>query len=172
MDDSLPEIDRIEARTWIYPTNYEVREYQRAIAERALYDNTLVSLPTGMGKTLIAAVVMNAYYRWFPQGKVVFLGPTKPLVTQQMEAVQKSVAFRMSDIAHMDGSVDAVKRASLWRDRRIFFCTPQCFGNDIKSGGCNARKIVCVVFDEVCDFLSFYRLDVCTLAIILSLTLI
>ena len=33
--------------------------------------NTLVSLPTGLGKTLIAAVVMYNYYRWFPTGKVV-----------------------------------------------------------------------------------------------------
>lgn len=28
--------------------------------------NTLVCLPTGLGKTLIAAVVMYNHYRWFP----------------------------------------------------------------------------------------------------------
>jgi ERCC4-related helicase len=29
-----------------------------------------VALPTGLGKTFIAAVVMYNYFRWFPEGKV------------------------------------------------------------------------------------------------------
>lgn len=33
--------------TWIYPENYPVREYQFNIVKNALYNNTLVSLPTG-----------------------------------------------------------------------------------------------------------------------------
>lgn len=67
------DLDWEEALHWVYPTNYEVREYQRIIAEAALYENTLVCLPTGMGKTLVASVVMHAFYRWFPQGAIVFL---------------------------------------------------------------------------------------------------
>ncbi len=35
--------------------------------EAALLANTLVCLPTGLGKTLIAAVVMYNFSRWFPQ---------------------------------------------------------------------------------------------------------
>jgi superfamily II DNA or RNA helicase len=56
------------ACTWIYPTNYPVREYQLEICKQALFTNTLVCLPTGLGKTLIAAVVMYNFYRWYPQG--------------------------------------------------------------------------------------------------------
>ncbi len=51
----------------------------------AVRHNTLVSLPTGLGKTLIAAVVMYNLQRWFPTGKAIFLAPTKPLVHQQVE---------------------------------------------------------------------------------------
>jgi hypothetical protein len=65
---SLPIIDSKNLRTWMYPTNYPVREYQRDISQRALFHNTLVCLPTGLGKTLIAAVVIYNYYRWFPNG--------------------------------------------------------------------------------------------------------
>ena len=54
--------------TWVYPTNYPVRQYQVDIVHQALFRNTLVSLPTGLGKTLIAAVVMYNYFRWFPNG--------------------------------------------------------------------------------------------------------
>ena len=79
-------IDPVLCREWIYPVNREVRKYQMTIAKNALLHNTLVVLPTGLGKTLIAAVVMYNYYRWFPHGKVVFMAPTKPLVAQQIEA--------------------------------------------------------------------------------------
>lgn len=48
--------------------NIPYREYQFQITKTALFTNTLVSLPTGLGKTLIAAVVMYNYYRWFPTG--------------------------------------------------------------------------------------------------------
>ena len=76
-----------------YPTNYPVREYQLQIVGEALFKNTLVSLPTGLGKTFIAAVVMYNFYRWFPGGKVIFLAPTRPLVTQQIGACHDIVGI-------------------------------------------------------------------------------
>ena len=39
--------------TWIYPTNYPVRSYQLQLVKRCLVHNTLVCLPTGLGKTFI-----------------------------------------------------------------------------------------------------------------------
>ncbi|RHY43535.1 hypothetical protein DYB38_011796, partial [Aphanomyces astaci] len=80
------DIDRDLATQWIYPSNYPVRAYQQSISRAALLQNTLVCLPTGLGKTLIAAVVMFNFYRWFPRGKIVFMAPTKPLVSQQIQA--------------------------------------------------------------------------------------
>lgn len=63
-----PGFDPSAGRVWIYPTNYPVRQYQLQICEAALLRNTLVCLPTGLGKTFIAAVLMYNYYRWFPAG--------------------------------------------------------------------------------------------------------
>ena len=60
----LPGFDVEAGRTWIYPTNYPVRDYQFSISQTCLYENTLVSLPTGLGKTFIAAVLMYNYFRW------------------------------------------------------------------------------------------------------------
>jgi hypothetical protein len=59
-------IDMTVIREFVYPDTAEVREYQRIISQNALLKNTLVVLPTGLGKTLIAAVVMYNYYRFSP----------------------------------------------------------------------------------------------------------
>ncbi len=58
---------RHNARHWIYPSDVPEREYQLAMIKSSLLHNTLVALPTGLGKTLIAAVVMYNFSRWFPQ---------------------------------------------------------------------------------------------------------
>ena len=51
--------------------NIPLRDYQLNITRTALFSNTLVALPTGLGKTLIAAVVMYNYFRWFPEGRIM-----------------------------------------------------------------------------------------------------
>lgn len=84
--EDIPGFDYEAGQSYIYPINYPVRDYQFNIIKKCLYRNTLVSLPTGLGKTFIAAVVMYNFYRWYPARKVVFLAPTKPLVSQQVEA--------------------------------------------------------------------------------------
>ncbi|KAG1077464.1 hypothetical protein G6F42_024823 [Rhizopus arrhizus] len=48
-----------EMRTWVYPTNYPIRGYQLNIVHKAMFNNILVALPTGLGKTFIAAVVIK-----------------------------------------------------------------------------------------------------------------
>ena len=100
---NLPGFDLEAGRLWIYPTNYPVREYQYNITQQAIYKNTLVTLPTGLGKTFIAAVVMYNFYRWYPQGKVIFMAPTKPLVAQQIEACYNIMGIPQSDTAEMTG---------------------------------------------------------------------
>jgi hypothetical protein len=52
------ELDREAAKTWIYPINLPLRDYQHNIVRRCLFQNTLVALPTGLGKTFIAGVIM------------------------------------------------------------------------------------------------------------------
>ena len=148
MKPRAPQYDRETATNWIYPSNYPVREYQRKIVSQALFINTLVCLPTGLGKTLIAAVVMYNFYRWFPTGKVIFMAPSKPLVSQQVSACHNIMGISEGDTAHLEGSVHSDKRQQLWENKRLFFCTPQTLQNDIKSGICDAHAIVCIVIDE------------------------
>lgn len=50
--------DLLAARRWIYPLNKPKRDYQFNIVDKSLFENTLVALPTGLGKTFIAGVIM------------------------------------------------------------------------------------------------------------------
>lgn len=50
--------DLLAAQRWIFPLNRPKRDYQFNISRHCLFDNALVALPTGLGKTFIAGVVM------------------------------------------------------------------------------------------------------------------
>ncbi|XP_064098782.1 Fanconi anemia group M protein homolog isoform X2 [Macrobrachium nipponense] len=146
--ESTSGFDYESGKTWIYPMNYPLRQYQYAIVEQALYKNTLVSLPTGLGKTFIAAVVMYNFYRWYPRCKVVFMAPTKPLVAQQVEACFNVVGIPQEDISQMTGSMAPDARIQEWKEKRLFFLTPQVLTNDFARGACPAELIKCLVLDE------------------------
>ena len=141
-------IDTVAAKTWIYPTNVSFRDYQFNIVQRALFDNVLVSLPTGLGKTFIAATVMFNYYRWFPRSKIVFVAPTKPLVSQQVEACFNTCGVPYSETAQLTGNIPPAQRAMAYEKRRVFYMTPQTLLNDLRSDLCDPRSIVCLVIDE------------------------
>ncbi|XP_015579449.2 DEAD-box ATP-dependent RNA helicase FANCM isoform X1 [Ricinus communis] len=145
---SCIEIDAEAAKTWIYPVNVPVRDYQLAITKTALFSNTLVALPTGLGKTLIAAVVMYNYFRWFPDGKIVFAAPSRPLVMQQIEACHNIVGIPQEWTIDMTGQLSPAKRACFWKTKRMFFVTPQVLEKDIQAGTCLVKHLVCLVIDE------------------------
>ncbi|KAI7853500.1 hypothetical protein BDC45DRAFT_557762 [Circinella umbellata] len=134
--------------TWIYPVNYPIRLYQWNIVKKALFTNTLVALPTGLGKTFIAAVVMYNYYRWFPQAKIVFTAPTRPLVTQQIEACFNICGIPQTDTVELTGNIQQERRRLMWKTKRVFFLTPQILKNDLQARICPGEKIVCLVIDE------------------------
>ena len=72
----------------IRPDSIESREYQLAIAMKALDANTMVILPTGLGKTAVALIVA-ASRLYNEKGRVLMLAPTKPLVEQHLRFFEK-----------------------------------------------------------------------------------
>ncbi|XP_013379529.1 Fanconi anemia group M protein [Lingula anatina] len=146
--EEIPGFDMSAGRLWIYPTNYPVRTYQYDIVQQCLYKNTLVALPTGLGKTFIAAVVMYNFYRWYPEGKIVFMAPTKPLVAQQIEACYNIMGIPQTDTAVMTGAMLPPERLRAWSQKRVFYLTPQVMTNDLSRGAFPAEDIKCLVVDE------------------------
>jgi Fanconi anemia group M protein len=122
------------------------REFQLDIVVRALEQNTLVVIPTGLGKTIIAALVAADVLN-HGTGKVVFLAPSKPLAQQHMQSFERLLAGRLPMNLYT-GSMAAPKRKALWDATRIIFATPQGVANDIKSGSYDLKDVGLIIFDE------------------------
>ncbi|KAB8074146.1 ATP-dependent DNA helicase mph1 [Aspergillus leporis] len=135
--------------TWVYPTNLgKTRDYQFNIAQKGLFHNLLVALPTGLGKTFIAATIMLNWFRWTQSAQIIFVAPTKPLVSQQISACFKIAGIPRSQTTMLTGEAAPGIRAEEWQTKRVFFMTPQTMINDLKSGIADPKRIVLLVVDE------------------------
>jgi ERCC4-related helicase len=142
-------LDSEATKTWVYPTNLgTIRDYQFNIVQRGLFNNLLVALPTGLGKTFIAATIMLNWFRWTKDAQIVFVAPTKPLVAQQIEACFNIAGIPRSATTMLTGGVSPALRSEEWKSKRVFFMTPQTLLNDLKHGYTDPKKIVLLVVDE------------------------
>ncbi|KAL2122662.1 hypothetical protein VTJ04DRAFT_3117 [Mycothermus thermophilus] len=143
------ELNQEALSTWVYPMNLgPIRDYQFSIVKNALFHNTLVALPTGLGKTFIAATVMLNYFRWTKRAKLVFVAPTKPLASQQVEACLGIAGIPRSHASLLTGEIPPVVREEEWERKRVFFMTPQTLTNDLSKGYADPKSIVLLVVDE------------------------
>ena len=143
-----PQLDHTTSDTFIYISNYTRRNYQYEIAISAVTANTLIIIPTSLGKTFIAALLILNFYRWFPSGKILFLAPSRPLVTQQMIKIQEVTQIPKTEIAEITGSITPEVRKAKWKTARVFFATAQTVQKDIENKVCSVDKIVLLVEDE------------------------
>lgn len=142
-------LDHDALNTWVYPTNLgTIREYQYSIVARGLYHNMLVALPTGLGKTFIAATIMLNWFRWTTDAQIVFVAPTRPLVSQQVKACFEIAGIPRSATTMLTGGISPGLRAEEWHSKRVFFMTPQTIVNDLKTGICDPKRLVLLVVDE------------------------
>ena len=123
------------------------REYQQSIFETAKRHNTLVVLPTGLGKTLIALLLASHRIEKFPESKILFLAPTRPLVEQHYDYFKKHLVKEYKSRI-FTGKINAKKRAELWERTRIIFSTPQCIENDLKNRRIHLKEVSLLIEDE------------------------
>ncbi len=128
--------------------NISPREYQKAIFETAKDNNTLVILPTGLGKTLIALMLSIDRLKKFPGQKVLILAPTRPLVEQHLQSFEKQLPELFADLQLFTGLISAKKRSEIWQSAEIIFSTPQCVSNDLHGELYDLKNVALVIFDE------------------------
>ncbi len=135
----------------IRPDSLESREYQLTIAMRALDANTLVVLPTGLGKTAVALIVA-ASRLYNDGGKVLMLAPTKPLVEQHLRFFENLLLLPdtgdKSQFVMFTGETPGEQRTSEWEQASVIFATPQVIKNDILAGRYSLADVTLMIIDE------------------------
>lgn len=122
----------------------ERRMFQLELASSALQRSTLVVLPTGLGKTVVALMVLLAR---LDRGKVLFLAPTRPLVEQHASFLE-NVLFDSSMVISFTGEITPERRREMWEEARVIVSTPQVVENDLLSRRISLRNVSCIIFDE------------------------
>lgn len=125
----------------------EIRKYQTNIIKViGRGRNTLVVLPTGLGKTLIAVfAIAQALHKG---KKAVFLAPTKPLSDQHYESLRSLLNINNDTVSLLTGSIRPKKRREVWGNSDVVVATPQTISNDAKSGNISFDDVGLVIFDE------------------------
>ncbi|MFH1917176.1 MAG: helicase-related protein [Nanoarchaeota archaeon] len=121
------------------------KQYQLDIAKNCIHENTAVILPTGLGKTIIAFLVIAEL---LPR-KILFLAPTKPLVMQHYESCKKFLNIDDSKIVMLSGSIPAKKRKDIFIEATVIISTPQTIKNDLEKKQYKLNDFGLVIFDEL-----------------------
>ncbi len=125
----------------------EPRAYQINIIKSAFSGkNTLVILPTGLGKTLIAVFAIANVLR--SGKKALILAPTKPLSEQHHKSLEKLLNVDKDGILLLTGKTGSTKRLELERDAKVIAATPQTIANDLKAARMSLDDYGAVIFDE------------------------
>jgi ERCC4-related helicase len=137
----------------IKPDSLESREYQLSIAMKALDANTMVILPTGLGKTAVALLV--AASRLYNEGgRILMLAPTKPLVEQHLRYFEKYLLVKpregssASPFVMFTGEAPPAERTEDWNRATVILATPQVVKNDLVAGRYNLNDVTLLIVDE------------------------
>jgi Fanconi anemia group M protein len=131
------------------------REYQlHAASDVVEKGNALVVLPTALGKTFIALLVMARLLYDDPKAKFLFLTPTKPLALQQATRAREvlKISGNPDDaqelIVTLTGETAPSERAKIYQTAQVVFATPQTIENDVLEKRVKLESYRLVVLDE------------------------
>ena len=128
--------------------NISPRDYQKEILETCKKENSLVVLPTGIGKTLIALMLSIIRMQEYPLEKILFLAPTRPLAEQHFTYFKLHLPELFAQMDLFTGKVNSKKRKEIWQRSDIVFSTPQCIANDLKKNLYDLKEVSLLIEDE------------------------
>ncbi|MFW9901852.1 MAG: helicase-related protein [Candidatus Thorarchaeota archaeon] len=154
------------------------RKYQKNIVTSCKNKNSLVVLPTGLGKTIIGILLISNCLYKYPRSKIIILAPTRPLVSQHRDSCERFLDIDSEEIASFTGKIPPEKRILSFRNSKIIVSTPQVIKNDLMRGRYKLNQVSLIIFDEAhktkgnyaYNFISEEYIKGCTDPLILGLT--
>lgn len=128
----------------ILPNSIEERRYQTAMSRNCLKEDMLIILPTGLGKTVVALMVIANYIE--KGNKVLLMAPTKPLV-EQHASFFRSVLENVK-IGIINGMMKPETRFGTISENDLIISTPQCIANDLECERYGMNGFGLVIYDE------------------------
>ena len=125
--------------------NVKPRLYQQNVVDNVIKEgSSIIVLPTGLGKTIIALMIIDKFLEKNNNARILFLAPTKPLVEQHFETFVKLMPKIKTKM--LTALVKKKDRKQLILDNRIIIGTPQTLANELN----NLDKDIfdLIIFDE------------------------
>ena len=132
----------------IKENSVDYRSYQVNLADTAARQSTMIVLSTGLGKTVIAALVTAKRLFEIPDSKVLFLAPSRPLVDQQARYLKRVLDLDENLVVCLTGQDSPESRKTSWHDARVIIMTPQALQNDLIQSSYDLSEVSLIVFDE------------------------
>ena len=154
------------------------RQYQKNIIKRCKGRNSLIVLPTGLGKTIVGILLVSEALEKYSASKIVVLAPTRPLVSQHEASCETFLNIDSNLITSFTGKISPEKRILLFNNSKIIISTPQVIKNDVERGRYDLKHVSLMIFDEAhrtrgnyayC-FISTEYINTCQDPLILGLT--
>ena len=154
------------------------RDYQRNIVNSCKTKNSLVVLPTGLGKTIIGILLIANRLNKYLEAKIIILAPTRPLVAQHKASCERFLDIDINEIVAFTGKIPPEKRIFLFQNAKIIISTPQVIKNDLMRGRYGLSQVSLIIFDEAhktkgnyaYNFISEEYINTCSDPLILGLT--
>ncbi|MGI0066988.1 MAG: DEAD/DEAH box helicase [Thermoplasmata archaeon] len=147
--EGFPEVWRVDqgsiVHPFVLPATLRAWPFQIDFARVGLHEDLVVVLPTGLGKTVIAALLAAEVLRR-GDGKALFLAPTRPLVQQHFEAFGRWLEPLRR--ARFTGTVKRPIREGAWESSDVVFATPEIVQNDLAAGRYDLTGVDLLIFDE------------------------
>ena len=124
------------------------RVYQQVLFSTAVKDNSLIILPTGLGKTIIILMLIARFQQHSPEKQSIIIAPTRPLVDQHYENFVDLLQLNSDQIGIISGSTKPIERKDMWRKLNVIIATPQTLRNDIISEYVNFENVSLMCVDE------------------------
>ncbi|MFX0075831.1 MAG: helicase-related protein [Candidatus Hermodarchaeota archaeon] len=154
------------------------RQYQKNIISRCKGRNSLIVLPTGLGKTIIGVLLIGKTLEKYPESKIIILAPTRPLVSQHKASCEEFLNVNPDTITSFTGKISPEKRILKFNNSTVVVSTPQVIKNDLQRGRYDLKHVSLIIFDEAhrtrgnyayC-FISTEYINTCQDPLILGLT--
>lgn len=104
-------------------------------------------LPTGLGKTAVALLIIAEYLKTTPGKKCLLLAPTRPLCHQHQKFLQKHLTLEEDQVQVVTGLDGLDTRRGKWSGQMLC-ATPQITLLDIERGLLRLEDISLIIFDE------------------------